>query len=91
MQGQLGIELAARHQPDLILLDLHLPDIAGDEVLRRLRADERTREIPVIVLSADAIPTQVERLRREGIVDYVTKPIEIDRFLGAMRRALGRS
>jgi signal transduction histidine kinase/CheY-like chemotaxis protein len=90
MQGQLGIELAARHRPDVILLDLHLPDLAGDEVLRRLRADERTREIPVIVLSADAIPTRVERLRREGIVDYVTKPIEIDRFLSAMRRALGR-
>ena len=79
-----------RHRPDVILLDLHLPDIAGDEVLRRLRADERTREIPVIVLSADAIPTRVERLLREGIVDYVTKPIEIDRFLSAMRRALGR-
>jgi CheY-like chemotaxis protein len=90
MQGQLGIELAARHRPDVILLDLHLPDIAGDEVLRRLRADERTSEIPVIVLSADAIPTRVERLLREGIVDYVTKPIEIDRFLTAMRRALGR-
>jgi CheY-like chemotaxis protein/nitrogen-specific signal transduction histidine kinase len=91
MQGQLGIELAARHRPDVILLDLHLPDIAGDEVLRRLRSDERTRGIPVIVLSADAIPAQVERLRREAIVDYVTKPIEIDRFLGAMRRALGRA
>jgi PAS domain S-box-containing protein len=90
MQGQLGIELAARHRPDVILLDLHLPDLAGDEVLRRLRADERTSEIPVIVLSADAIPTRVERLLREGIVDYVTKPIEIDRFLTAMRRALGR-
>jgi PAS domain S-box-containing protein len=90
MQGQLGLELAARHQPDVILLDLHLPDIAGDEVLRRLRADSRTREIPVVVLSADAIPTQVERLRGAGIVDYVTKPIEIERFLGAMRLALGR-
>ena len=82
---------ASGPQPDVILLDLHLPDIAGDAVLGRLRRDDRTREIPVIVLSADAIPAQVERLLAQGIVDYVTKPIEIERFLGAMRRALGRT
>jgi len=91
MQGQLGFEFAVRHRPDVILLDLHLPDIAGEAVLARLRRDHRTREIPVIVLSADAIPAQVERLLGQDIVDYVTKPIEIDRFLSAMRRALGRS
>lgn len=90
MQGQLGIELAARHRPDVILLDLHLPDIAGEEVLRRLREDERTSEIPVVVLTADATPTQMQRLRGAGVVDYVTKPVEIDRFLGALERALGR-
>ena len=77
MQGQMGIELAAQHQPDLILLDLHLPDIDGEEVLRRLRADERMRDIPVIILSADATPAQTERLKARGAEDYLTKPLEL--------------
>ena len=54
MQGQLGLDLAREHLPDLILLDIHLPDIAGQEVLARLQDDESTRDIPVVVLSADA-------------------------------------
>ncbi|MDX6628740.1 MAG: hypothetical protein QOH00_986, partial [Gaiellales bacterium] len=84
MQGQIGIELAAQHHPDLILLDLHLPDIDGEEVLRRLRADERTRDIPVIILSADATPTQVERLKALGAEDYLTKPLELAGFVEAV-------
>ena len=91
MQGQIGIELAAEHQPDLILLDLHLPDIDGEEVLRRLRADERMRDIPVIILSADATPTQVERLKACGAEDYLTKPLELAGFVKAVEHALGRS
>jgi PAS domain S-box-containing protein len=89
VQGQLGIELAARHQPDLILLDLHLPDLDGDEVLRRLREDARTASIPVIVLSADATRDQVERLKKRGAAEYVTKPIDVPVFLKAVRAALG--
>ncbi len=54
MQGQLGLELAREHAPDLILLDIHLPDLDGDEVLARLQADAATRGIPVVILSADA-------------------------------------
>jgi PAS domain S-box-containing protein len=91
MQGQIGIELAAEHRPDLILLDLHLPDIDGEEVLRRLRADERMRDIPVIILSADATPTQVERLKARGAEDYLTKPLELAGFVEAVERALGRA
>jgi CheY-like chemotaxis protein/anti-sigma regulatory factor (Ser/Thr protein kinase) len=90
MQGQIGIELAAEHQPDLILLDLHLPDIDGEEVLRRLRADERTRDIPVIILSADATPAQAERLKARGAEEYLTKPLELAGFVDAVERALGR-
>ena len=90
MQGQMGIELAAQHQPDLILLDLHLPDIDGEEVLRRLRADERMRDIPVIILSADATPAQAERLKARGAEDYLTKPLELVGFVEAVERALGR-
>ena len=89
MQGQMGIELAAQHQPDLILLDLHLPDIDGEEVLRRLRADERMRDIPVIILSADATPAQAERLKARGAEDYLTKPLELVGFVEAVERALG--
>jgi PAS domain S-box-containing protein len=90
MQGQLGIELAARHRPQLILLDLHLPDLDGDEVLERLQRDERTKHIPVIVLSADATPTQIERLKARGASDYLTKPLDVPEFLAAVRCALGR-
>jgi PAS domain S-box-containing protein len=88
MQGQIGLELAAQHRPDLILLDLHLPDIDGEEVLRRLRGGERTRDIPVIVLSADATPTQIERLKRRGAEDYLTKPLELGPFVTAVAQAL---
>ncbi len=90
MQGQMGIELAAQHAPDLILLDLHLPDIDGEEVLRRLRADERMRDIPVIILSADATSMQRERLKAAGAEDYLTKPLELAGFVEAVERALGR-
>jgi PAS domain S-box-containing protein len=81
MQGRLGLELAREHQPGMILLDLHLPDIQGEEVLRRLKADELTREIPVVVLSADASTKQSERLLRLGAREYLTKPLDVKRFL----------
>ena len=77
MQGRLGVELAMQHHPDLVLLDLHLPDIHGYEVLQRLRANDATRGIPVIVTSADATPGQVERLLSAGADDYLTKPLDI--------------
>jgi CheY-like chemotaxis protein/anti-sigma regulatory factor (Ser/Thr protein kinase) len=59
IQGRLGLALASQHRPDVILLDLHLPDVPGEEVLRRLLAEPRTRQIPVIILSADATPGQI--------------------------------
>ena len=81
LQGQLGLDLAWEHRPDLILLDLHLPDLPGDEVLRRLRADPRTRETPVVVISADATNRRIEQLRAAGADGYLTKPLDIDQFL----------
>jgi signal transduction histidine kinase/CheY-like chemotaxis protein len=88
MQGSLGLELARRHHPDLILLDLHLPDIQGDEVLRSLRHDPATREIPVVVVSADATAGQIKRLIEAGAHDYLTKPLDVTRFLEVVDEAL---
>ncbi|HEY7267500.1 MAG TPA: ATP-binding protein [Solirubrobacterales bacterium] len=79
--GSLGIELATEHRPDLVLLDLHLPDLGGAEVLARLRADERTRDIPVVVLSADATDRTPGPLLEAGAQAYLTKPIGVRELL----------
>ena len=89
MTGNLGLELAQQHIPDLIVLDLHLPDLRGDEVLIRLRKDPRTRTIPVVVVSADATPGQIERLRAIGADEYLTKPVDIVAFVSLIDRVLG--
>ena len=88
MQGSIGLELAREHLPDLVLLDLHLPDLAGDEVLIRLKAEPATREIPVIVLSADASPGQIRRQREAGAAAYVTKPIDVQKLLAVIEHCL---
>jgi PAS domain S-box-containing protein len=88
MQGGAGLELAREQRPDVILLDVHLPDMPGDEVLRQLRADPRLRAVPVVVISADATPHQVERLRAAGAKDYLTKPIDVSRLLALLDRLL---
>lgn len=81
MQGRLGIELAREHKPDLILLDLHLPDLPGDEVVKKLQADPKTSGIPIVMISADATPGQVSRLLRTGVAAYLTKPLNVERLL----------
>src|SRR6266851_4650416 len=80
MQGQVGIDIARRQSPDLILLDLHLPDLPGSEVLAQLKAEEATRHIPVVVISADATARQIERLIDAGARDYLTKPLDVAKF-----------
>jgi CheY-like chemotaxis protein len=84
MQATIGLELARQHHPDLIVLDLHLPDMPGTEALKRLKADPSTREIPVIVLTADASKGQQERAMALGAEDYLTKPLDVSRFLHAI-------
>lgn len=81
MQGGLGLELAQQHRPTAILLDLHLPDIGGDQVLHQLRHDPITASIPVVILSADATQGQVQRLLSAGAHSYITKPIDVQAFL----------
>jgi PAS domain S-box-containing protein len=88
LQGQLGHELACEHRPDLILLDLHLPDMPGTEVLRKLQSNARTRDIPVVVISADAMHGSVRQLLASGARAYLTKPLDVDRFLETLRRFL---
>jgi len=81
MQGRIGLDLARDHQPDLILLDLHLPDMGGDVVLEQLLGEEATRRIPVVMVSADATPSQANRLLALGASAYVTKPIDVEGLL----------
>lgn len=80
-EGTRGLELARQHHPDLIMLDLHLPDMQGDEILRHLRADPHTAAIPIVMISADATTAQIARLCAAGASDYLTKPIDVRQFL----------
>jgi PAS domain S-box-containing protein len=86
--GTIGIRMALAYKPDLIFLDLHLPDTPGDEVLRRLWEDTRTREIPVAVLSADATLSQSRRLIANGAKAYLTKPLDVSKMLALIDERL---
>ncbi|HEY2789467.1 MAG TPA: ATP-binding protein [Gaiellales bacterium] len=81
MLGRMGVELAQEHLPHLILLDLHLPDMSGVDVLAALRREASTRDIPVVVLTADATRSELDRLQRLGARAYLTKPIGVRRLL----------
>lgn len=88
-QGNIGIELAKSHLPDLILLDLHLPDTSGQEVLRRLKGDPSTSRIPVLIITADATRTQAGHLMALGAEGILTKPIEIPTLVERIHRLFG--
>ena len=76
-----GLELARRHHPDLLLLDLHLPDMPGDEMLHRIHAVPELAGIRVVVVSADATPDRIRRLLDLGVDGYLTKPVDVDALL----------
>jgi len=82
MQATIGLELARQHRPDLIVLDLHLPDLSGAETLERLRA--KHPEVPVVVLTADAREGQEAHVRRLGAAAYLTKPLDVHRFVDVL-------
>ena len=83
-----GIVMARLHQPDLILMDINLPGISGYDALRILREDAKTANIPVLALSANAMPSDVTRGLKAGFLRYVTKPIKLDEFMEALDVAL---
>jgi protein-histidine pros-kinase len=89
MRPQLGLDLAGEHHPDLILLDLDLPDMPGQEVLRRLRADPDTTHVPIVILSADARPALIDRLLQEGARAFLTKPLDIKELLALLDTITG--
>jgi PAS domain S-box-containing protein len=86
--GSLGIELARANLPDVILMDINLPGISGIEALKILRADPSTAHIPVVALSANAMPRDVEMGLQAGFFRYLTKPIKIDEFMATLEEAL---
>jgi signal transduction histidine kinase/CheY-like chemotaxis protein len=84
----LGLELASRNKPDLILLDINLPGMDGFEVLKQLRVREETRAIPVIAISANAMPKDIEAGLAAGFDNYITKPINVEVLMKAVDKAL---
>jgi len=82
--GRAGLERAIRGVPDIILLDLHLADLHGEQVLKELRAEPVTAAIPVVVLSADASPGVVRRLLADGVLAYLTKPLDLAEIGGLL-------
>ena len=89
IDGQQGINMALSELPDLILMDMSLPVIDGWEATRQVRANDATRKIPVIALTAHAMSGDRERAMEAGCDDYDTKPVEITRLLGKMTALLG--
>ncbi|NQU60776.1 MAG: response regulator [Rhodospirillales bacterium] len=86
--GELGLELAAAHRPDVILMDINLPGIDGIQALHRLKESVETQDIPVIALTAKAMPSEIEAGLKAGFYDYLTKPIRIDEVTTALENAL---
>jgi CheY-like chemotaxis protein len=86
--GALGIEYARTCQPEVILMDINLPGISGIEAMKVLRADPLTAHIPIIALSANAVPHDIEKALKAGFSGYLTKPIKVAQFMEALDAAL---
>jgi len=89
VDGHQGIQLARAHQPDVILMDINLPGISGIEALKILRDDPATAHIPVVAISANAMPSDVQKGLEAGFVSYLTKPIKVKEFMEALDAVLG--
>jgi CheY-like chemotaxis protein len=89
VNGQEGVDLAVSERPDIILMDLSLPVLDGWEATRRVKADDATRSVPIIGLTAHAMSGEREKAIEAGCDDYDTKPVEIERLIGKIERLLG--
>ena len=89
--GRVGVEMAARERPDVILMDMSLPVIDGWEATRRIKADDGTASIPVIALTAHAMSSDRDKALEAGCDDYDTKPVELPRLLEKIEALLGLS
>ena len=87
--GEQGVALALAHEPDLVLMDIQLPDINGIEAFERIRADPRTADVPVVAFTASVTPTDRNRITQAGFSGFVSKPIELKQFLATIKRMLG--
>jgi two-component system, cell cycle response regulator DivK len=83
--GEQAVELATKHSPDLVLMDIQLPDIGGVEALGRLRADERTASVPVVALTAQAMDGDRERFLAAGFDGYLSKPVNIADLIATVK------
>ena len=84
--GEEAVGLAAEHSPDLVLMDIQLPDIDGMEALGRLRADGRTASVPVLALTAQAMEGDRERFLAAGFDGYISKPVNVADFVSTVKR-----
>jgi CheY-like chemotaxis protein len=91
MQASIGLQLARAHLPDLIILDLNLPDMGGEETLQNLLENPATRSIPVVIASADATPRRIKKLLGLGARAYLTKPIDVSQLLATVDEYLNSS
>jgi CheY-like chemotaxis protein len=87
VNGSSGVEIARSFQPDVILMDINLPDISGIEALKILSLDPSTARIPIVALSANAMPRDIKKGLEAGFFRYITKPIKINEFMDALNLA----
>ena len=87
-EPNLGLELAYTRLPDLILLDLNLPGMSGFEVLKKLKENDDTKNIPVFAVSANAMITDIEKGMDAGFDDYITKPVDVKTFIVSITKVL---
>ena len=89
--GVEAVELVRQHKPDLILMDIQLPEVSGLEVIRWLKDDEATRHIPVIAVTAFAMKGDEERIRQGGCEAYMSKPISVGKFIETVKAYIGEA
>jgi two-component system cell cycle response regulator DivK len=87
--GKEALDLAREHRPDLILMDIQLPEISGLEVTRQIKDDQELRDIPVVAVTAFAMKGDEERILAGGCEAYLSKPISVGKFIETVRRFLG--